>query len=106
MSKYNAQPVVIDGIRFASKLEGRFYSNLKLLERAGEVVNVELQKPFVITINGRVICTYRCDFAFYDLKLKKPRIVDTKGMDTPVSRLKRKLVEAQHGITIELVRAA
>nr|WMC99319.1 DUF1064 domain-containing protein [Aminobacter aminovorans] len=106
MTKYKAQPVEIDGIRFASKLEGRFYSNLKLLERAGEVTSVELQKPFLITINGKVICTYRCDFAFFDLKLNKPRVVDTKGMDTPVFKLKRKLVEAQHGITIELVRAA
>lgn len=106
MTKYKAQPVEIDGIRFASKLEGRFYSNLKLLERAGEVVNVELQKPFIITIKGKLVCTYRSDFAFWDMREQRERIVDCKGVDTPVSKLKRKLVEALHGIEIELVRKA
>ena len=105
-NKFKAKPVEIDGIRFASKLEGRYYSNLKLLERAGAVTAVVLQQPFVVTVNGMVICTYRCDFVFYDLKDQHTRAVDTKGVDTPVSKLKRKLVEAQYGITIELVRAA
>jgi hypothetical protein len=38
-NKYRAQPVVIDGIRFASKKEGARYLELKLLERAGKIKN-------------------------------------------------------------------
>lgn len=106
MTKYKAQPVVIDGIRFASKLEGRYYANLKLQQRAGEVTNVELQKPYLVTIGGKLICTYRSDFAFWDMREQRERVVDCKGVDTPVSKLKRKLVEAIHGIQIEIVRTA
>lgn len=105
-NKFKAKPVEIDGIRFASKLEGRYYANLKLLERAGEVCSVALQPPYVITVNGKLCATYRADFCFYDLKERRERVIDCKGVDTPVSKLKRKLVEAQYGITIELVRAA
>lgn len=106
MTKYKAQPITIDGIKFASKLEGRYYANLKLLQRAGEVANVELQKPFLVTIGGKLICTYRSDFAYWDMREQRERVIDCKGMDTPVSKLKRKLVEAIHGIEIEIVRNA
>ncbi len=38
-------------------------------------------------------------------EIKRDRItVDVKGKDTPTSRLKRKLVEALYGITVEVVR--
>lgn len=104
MTKYKAQPVVIDGIRFASKLEGRYYTNLKLLQRAGEVTNVELQKPFALTVNGHLIGTYRCDFAFWDMKEKRERIIDCKGIETREFRRTKKLVKAIHGVDIEVVK--
>lgn len=103
MNKYRAVKTAIDGITFDSKKEARYYSDLKLLERAGEVTDVELQKPFAITINGVLVCTYRADFSFYDTREKRPRVVDVKGMDTPVSKLKRKLVRAQYGVEVEIV---
>lgn len=102
MTKYGAIRTAVDGITFDSKKEARYYSDLKLLERAGEVTDVELQKPFVITINGVLVCTYRADFCFYDTREKRPRVVDVKGMDTPVSKLKRKLVRAQYGVEVEI----
>ena len=45
-TKLNNQAVVIDGIEFQSKKEGKRYSELKLLERAGEISNLELQKRY------------------------------------------------------------
>jgi len=36
--KYNARAVVIDGIRFDSVKEGRYYNQLKLRQQAGEVL--------------------------------------------------------------------
>ncbi len=43
MTKYRAQPTIVDGIRFHSKGEARRYQELRLLERAGEITNLELQ---------------------------------------------------------------
>lgn len=103
-NKYRARKTIVDGITFDSALEARYYGNLKLMERAGQVYGVELQKPYPITINGVVCGTYRADFTFWDQHEKRQRCVDTKGMDTPVSKLKRKLVEAQYGIKIEVVK--
>ena len=92
MSKYKAKPITIDGIRFASTKEGKRYTELKLLERAGEISRLELQPRYDITINGVKVCTYVADFSYFD---KSSRVVeDVKGMKTPVYRLKRKLVEA------------
>ena len=42
--KYHNKKVTIDGITFDSKKEARRYQELKLLERAGEIQNLELQK--------------------------------------------------------------
>lgn len=103
-SKYRNEPVTLDGIRFQSKAEARYYSQLKLREKAGEVYGVELQKPFVITINGVLVCTYRSDFSFYDNREKRMRVVDVKGVSTPVFKLKAKMVKAQYGVDIEVVK--
>ena len=104
-NKYGAKKTTLDGIVFDSKAEANYYAMLKLREKAGEVHAVELQKPFVIAINGKVVCTYKADFAFHDEIEKRHRVIDVKGMDTPVSRLKRKLVQAAHGVEVEIVKA-
>lgn len=98
MSKYRAIPVIIDNIRFASQAEGRRYAQLKLLERAGEISRLELQPAFRCEINGKLVCTYRADFAYFDKSSRK--VEDVKGMKTPVYRLKKKLVEALYPGTV------
>ena len=45
-TKLNNQSIVIDGIEFASKREGNRYCELKLLQRAGEISNLEWQKKY------------------------------------------------------------
>lgn len=98
-NKYRAKPVEIDGIRFDSMAEARFYGALMLRKRAGEVAEIEIQPRFPIAIDGEPVralpnkkghkgraLEYRADFAFDDGG--KRRVVDVKGMDTPVSRLK------------------
>lgn len=92
-SKYAAIPTVVDGIRFASKREARRYAELRLLERGGEIANLELQPFFPCVVNGKSVCTYIADFAY--LSRGGVRVVeDVKGVKTPVYRLKKKLVEA------------
>lgn len=114
MTKYRAQPTEVEGIRFASIREAQRYQELRLLERAGEIRNLETQPSFPITINGRQVRVRSkgypngramkavMDFAYFDGNRRV--IEDVKGMDTPVSRIKRALVEAIYGVRVEIVK--
>ena len=105
-SKYRNTPVTVDGIRFDSKREAAFYSELKIREKAGEVGGVELQRPFkLLGPKGELIATYRADFAFYDFQQDRFRVIDIKGApETAVFRLKKRLMRALNGIDVEVVR--
>ena len=46
-NKFGNRHVEIDGIRFDSVKEARRYNELRLLERGGEIKNLELQPRFV-----------------------------------------------------------
>ncbi len=83
--KYNAKPVVIDGIRFASTAEGRRYSELKLLVRAGEINDLELQPKF--PLNAGIV--YIADFSYCEKG--KEVVEDVKGVETQVFRIKAKM---------------
>jgi hypothetical protein len=98
--KYGAQAVVIDGIRFASKKEGKRYAELKLLAKAGEINGLELQPELpVASPNGTLIFTYKADFSYWT-KAGKRVIEDVKGVRTPVYRLKKKIIEVLYGFEI------
>lgn len=89
---------MIDDIRFASKKEGRRYQELKLLEKAGEIRELELQPSYELIVNRMKIGVYRGDFRYFE---KGETVTeDTKGFRTPFYRLKRKLMFALYGIEI------
>ncbi len=46
MSKHGNKKVTIDGHVFDSKMEGKRYRELKLLERAGEISDIDLQPRY------------------------------------------------------------
>lgn len=87
-----------DGIVFDSKKEMVRYLNLKLLERAGEIKNLELQKKFDVNINGHKVFTYHADFTYSEGG--QLVIEDVKGVKTPLYRLKAKCIFAAYGIKI------
>ena len=99
--KYHAKPTVVDGIRFASQKEARRYQELRLLEKAGEVVALEIQSAFILSADGLggKIGEYRADFTYYDRNGDRV-IEDVKGFKTPLYRWKKKHVEAQYGVQI------
>jgi len=114
MNKYNARRVKVDNILFDSIRESARYGELKILQRAGEISNLELQPAYKLGTdeapvlikskgypNGRRV-TYRADFRYID-KAGNTIVEDSKGVDTPTSRLKRALVESQYSIIINLV---
>lgn len=94
-SKYNARPVTVDGIRFASTAEGRRFQELKLLAKAGRLFNLELQPAFpLLGVDGSKVCTYKADFRY---RLDGVDTVeDVKGVPTPVYRLKKKFFLSQY----------
>jgi len=102
--KYGAKRVVVDGVSFQSKREGSRYRQLQLLVRAGVITDLQLQVPFPIdTVNletGEVqtVAKYLADFVYR--QEGRTVIEDVKGMKTETYRLKKKLVEAIHGVRI------
>ena len=99
MSKYNAVRTVVDGITFASKAEARRYGELKLAQAAGEIYGLALQPKFPLVVNGVKVATYIADFEYFTDGARRV-IEDVKGVRTPVYRLKKKLTEVLHGVTI------
>jgi hypothetical protein len=107
VTKYRAKPQVIDGIRFASKLEASRYLQLKTLQDAGEIWSLELHPKFPLVVLGKKICTYIADFAYVEpMPTGEPvRIIeDVKGVETPAFKIKRKLFEVLYGIPLRIVK--
>lgn len=125
-TKYNATKVTIDGHTFDSKHEANRYLELKLLVRAGQIRDLELQKEFVLIPNqyitqerygknGRRLkdkqilleqkCVYRADFVYVDCTTGMTIVEDTKSIATrtPEYIIKRKLMLAKYGIRIREV---
>lgn len=107
-SKYHSRKQTIDGYVFASKREAQRYLELKILEKAGEISNLELQKRFELIpsqrIDGKVVerpCYYVCDFAYCEGGNQV--IEDAKGMKTEVYKIKKKLMLYKYGIAIKEV---
>lgn len=105
MRKYRNIPTELDGYRFDSKREARRYQDLKLLVLAGEISDLcaeKLELRFDLSVNGMKICTYEADFRYKD-KDENVVVEDSKGVRTPVYRLKKKLMKALLGIEIQEV---
>lgn len=105
--KYNAQPVVIDGIRFASKAEGAYYMLIR-----NKPQKITMQEPFEILsafkINGKRYSArkYKPDFCFYDGD-QLVKVVDVKGGNatlTTDARLRMMLFMIRYKIPITIAR--
>lgn len=104
-SKYHAIPTEVEGIRFASRMEARRYQELRLLEGAGEIRDLEVQPRYPLRVNGRLICTYVADFRYWDVREGRQIVEDAKGVRTSTYKIKAKLMAACHGITVREVQA-
>lgn len=102
-SKYGARKQEVDGFVFDSIAEATWYQGLRLLERAGEIKNLELQPKFDVIVNGKHICNYFADFRYIDTQTGETIVEDVKGVRTDVYIIKKKLVEAIYKIKIHEV---
>ena len=96
--KFNARITEVDGIKFQSKREARYYEELKLRQKAGEVVFFLRQVPFDLPAGLK----YRVDFVEF-LADGTVRFVDVKGVRTKEYKIKKKLVESLYPVKIEEV---
>jgi len=98
LNKYNAHKCELDGYKFDSLAEGRYYQGLKLMLLNGDIHDLEVHPKFEIMVNGTRIGNYYADFRYFENGVQV--IDDVKGVRTPVYKLKRKLVEAIYGVKI------
>lgn len=99
-NKFGAKKVRYDGYLFDSGMEWRRYTDLRLLEAAGEVHDIEVHPKFDIIVNGIRVAGYEADFR-YEGRDGNVHVEDVKGARTAVYSLKKKLIEALYGIRIE-----
>jgi len=98
-SKLQSIECTVDGIKFQSRLEARRYTQLKQMEKAGLIHDLELQPKFLLQerfkdpYSGKVYqpIRYIGDFMYVDETGQKI-VEDTKGFATDLFRLKWKMV--------------
>lgn len=116
MAKYgNRKTRTSDGILHDSRKEALRWTQLLLLERAGEITDLKRQVEFILIPDQREPSTevyqkgekkgmpkegkllerkvsYIADFVYYDTKTGKRVVEDTKGVKTKDYIIKRKLM--------------
>lgn len=120
-NKYKNQKITIDNITFDSKKEADRYFELRILEKASKIADLQRQVKYVLIpaqreadhigprggiIKGKLIereCSYVADFVYKDLENGELVMEDTKGFRTPEYIIKRKLMLYQYGIRIKEV---
>lgn len=111
--KYHACPVDLDGYHFDSKAEARRYGELRLLERAGEISDLEVHPPYLLLdktrdpYSGKMLrgITYEGDFEYVE-DADHTVVEDVKGVETAAFRLKRRLfVEMYPSIELRIIKA-
>jgi len=88
---------------FASKGEAGRYQELRLALLAGAITDLELHPRYPLKVYGAHVAIYEADFRYKDGS-GKTIIEDFKGVQTPVFKIKRKLLEALYDVKLTLVK--
>ncbi len=100
-SKYKNEKTIVDGIQFDSIKEAEYYCKLKILKKAGEIKDFGLQPRFELQPgfekNGVKYqpITYVADFVIVNND-GTTDVVDVKGFETQVFKIKKKLFEYKY----------
>ena len=112
MSKYRNRRTVVDGITFDSAKEANRYAELKLLERAGKITELQRQPGYTLipkqVRDGKMIeraVVYKADFAYRDEETGEDVVEDVKSEATRTREyiIKRKLMLWEYGIRVREV---
>lgn len=108
MSKYNNTKVEIDGVKFDSKLEARYYVHLLELQKKGIVQEFLMQKQYIIfegyDKDGKKVrpIKYIADFEVH-YAAGFVEVIDVKGMITKDFAIKKKLFEYRYPFKLILL---
>jgi len=112
INKYGNKKTVIDGITFDSKKEAKRYGELKMLKKAGRILDFTMQPEFpyitthyhpteamsTYTVKRKYIADFAVTYPDYSVEIE-----DVKGFSTAEFKRKKKIVEAIYGIKIKLL---
>lgn len=103
-NKYRAVPTYVDGMRFDSKAEARRWGELRLMQMAGLISDLQRQVEMPLVVNGVKVGVYTADFVYRE----NGEIVteDVKGVIDTAARLRIKVAEACYGIKVRITGAA
>ena len=117
-NKYRAEPITVDGVRFASKKEAARFLELRLLEKQGLIDQLERQPVFPlhlmqlwrsqVPIQITTIGRYTADFRYRDLgvwAIGEIVVEDVKSSATKTEAysLRKRAAEIIHGIHVREV---
>ena len=97
--KYLNKPTDVDGVKFPSKLEARYYKHLLEEQADGRNIFFLRQVPFHLPDNTK----YIVDFVVFASD-GTVHFIDTKGFETKEFILKKKWVESIYPIEIEVIK--
>ena len=97
--KYRNEIVEVDGIKFRSRKEAKYYGKLKILVKAGKLTGFKMQVKYKFQLNGVKITSYMADFV--ENWNGKEVVTDVKGMRTDLYRIKANMMKAFYDITIK-----
>lgn len=108
-NKYGARKVVVDGETFDSMREYRRWTDLRHLQKRGEIANLERQVKYELAPSvkfsgekkAKAALRYFADFRYID-ENGKTVVEDAKGRQTEAFRIKRHLMKSVHGIDVVL----
>jgi hypothetical protein len=107
-TKYKSKKVEIDGHVFDSKIEARYYEQLKWLQENNQILFFRLQPRYLLQEafrkNGKTFrkIEYIADFEVHHLD-GSIEVIDVKGMETEAFKIKRKLFEKKYPHKLSLV---
>jgi len=101
-NKYSAKKTYSElcGRKFDSKAEARRGEELELLQKAGEIRDLQYQVKF--TLHHKPIITIKVDFVYGENG--ETTYEDVKGVETREFRVKRYWLEEQQGIHVLLTK--
>ena len=121
MNKYGAKKITVDGETFDSKAEYQRWCELKLMQRAGEIIDLKRQVPFLVCEKWKIdgITSrdryYIADFVYYekyysdDKSILWRQVVEdvkgyTKGAAYQFFSLKKALVGSLYGLVVREIK--
>ena len=97
--KFGAKPTEVDGIRFDSKIESKYFEKLKFCQKSGELLFFLRQVPIHLPGKTKLVI----DFVEYWAD-GNVVFTDVKGIETETFRLKQRQVEAIYPFKINIVK--